>query len=641
MKPWRGLLRLSLVLLAGALAWSPAAAQESILRFDSEVGIQADGGLLVTETIQVRSEHQEIKHGIYRDFPTQYQGPRGGKHQVPFEVRAVTRDGEPEPYFTENLEHGIRVYIGRKDVTLDPGVYTYTLQYATNRQLGFFPDHDELYWNVTGNDWSFSIQSVQCRVSLPVPVSPDRLTAEAYTGARGARGRNYRTQACGPGCMLFASTRPLAPGEGMTIVLGWPKGVVAAPTAAQQRAYFIHDHRDLLVGLAGFLVLLVYYLVVWWLKGRDPRPGVIVPLFTPPEGLSPGALRYVRRMNFDQQCLTSTLINLAVKGWLRIEKTGKEYVLKKLPTPPGRRLTGDEAALFRSLLGGRDELTLDNSQHAIFQAAVKSYSGNLQRQYLGKYFLKNTAALIPGLVIAGLTFLATLIAAGRAMGMVSVFMLVWLTGWTAGVVMLSGLVLKSWRSLFRKPEIATLFSTLFITAFSLPFYGGEIFGLSILVGTSSPELVGIWGVLAALTLLFHFLLKAPTRIGRLLLDKIEGFTLFLTRAEKDRLELLHPPEQTPELFEKYLPYALALGVENRWAAQFQDVLQTAAAEGRTAYRPAWYSGAGFNAGALGSSLGSGLADAFSSAATAPGSRSGGGGGGSSGGGGGGGGGGGW
>ena len=150
-------------------------------------------------------------------------------------------------------------------------------------------------------------------------------------------------------------------------------------------------------------------------------------------------------------------------------------------------------------------------------------------------------------------------------------------------------------------------------------------------------------VLIVLNILFYYLMRAPTKSGRLLMDQIEGFKLYLSTAEEDRLNALNPPEKTPELFEKYLPYALALGVDQAWSERFSDVLSRAAAED-DGYRPRWYSGnrfSNFSSGGFSSSLGSSLSKAVASSSVAPGSSSGGGGGGFSGGGGGGGGGGGW
>jgi uncharacterized membrane protein len=155
------------------------------------------------------------------------------------------------------------------------------------------------------------------------------------------------------------------------------------------------------------------------------------------------------------------------------------------------------------------------------------------------------------------------------------------------------------------------------------------------------------GCLLLVDVTFYDLLKAPTRLGRKVMDRLEGFELYLSVAEKDRMNFHNPPERTPALFERFLPYALALGVEQAWSEQFADVLAAAGqAPGGagTGYRPRWYSGSGFSergVSGFASSLGGSFSGAIASSSTAPGSSSGSGGGGSSGGGGGGGGGSGW
>ena len=141
-------------------------------------------------------------------------------------------------------------------------------------------------------------------------------------------------------------------------------------------------------------------------------------------------------------------------------------------------------------------------------------------------------------------------------------------------------------------------------------------------------------------------MSAPTREGRAAMDRIDGFEQYLSITEEERLEALHPPEKTPELFERYLPFAIALGVENRWADKFADVLAAASADParRDSGTFGWYSGssnAWSNPSRFAGTVGASLASGVASASTAPGSNSGSGGGGSSGGGGGGGGGGGW
>jgi uncharacterized membrane protein len=179
--------------------------------------------------------------------------------------------------------------------------------------------------------------------------------------------------------------------------------------------------------------------------------------------------------------------------------------------------------------------------------------------------------------------------------------------------------------------------------FGIVFSLGAIFGLCGFVYSTSFWVAGLIVTTGLLNVIFYYLLKAPTREGQRILDQIEGFKMYLGVAEKDRLNLENPPERTPALFEKFLPYALALGVEQKWSEQFAAVLSAAGHAGGV-YSPGWYCGPSWNhlgSASFASSFGSSLEGAISSSSTAPGSSGGGGGGGSSGGGGGGGGGGGW
>jgi len=183
-----------------------------------------------------------------------------------------------------------------------------------------------------------------------------------------------------------------------------------------------------------------------------------------------------------------------------------------------------------------------------------------------------------------------------------------------------------------------------ITVFALIFTGVEIFVFFTFGQWLDWTFMLIILTSAGLNWMFYELLKAPTLAGRRLLDKVDGFYHYLDIAAKQELENRFPGGRSPELFESYLPYALALGVEQKWAEKFADVLTRISASGRATYHPTWYSGAGWDNNHIGgftSSLGSHFGAAIASSSTPPGSSSGSGGGGSSGGGGGGGGGGGW
>ena len=638
---------LAALVLVAALwpCFARAAGTEAILDFRSDIVVGADAALTVTETIRVRSTGAQIRRGIYRDFPTEYPGPWGTRSTVSFHVVKVLRDGRPDGWRTKRIDGGVRVYIGHENVRLKPGVYTYTLTYRTDRQVGFFDAHDELYWNATGNFWSFPIQAASARVTLPPSVPKDAITVEAYTGPVGAKGADYAALVAADVAAEFRSTRVLPPGHGLTVVVTWPKGHVAEPTGDRRRAAFFRDNLGLLVGGGGVVLVTLYFIVTWSLVGRDPLKGLIIPLFEPPEDLSPAGLRFLRRMDFDLPCVSAAVVDMAVKRHLDIVDDDGTYKLQRCNGDGAKNLTFDEKCLSRGLFRSGKRLTLKNTNASTVSKATKNMEKALRASALGRLFRANPVwfRIGVGLALAVLVGTALLHAPNPAV----LFILLWLTGWSVACVVLVRTAYSAWRKArgnhggaLRKVGLsaAAVMPTLFAAAFS----GAWLFVFGFLVTMTSLWLLPVVAVLLGLVLLFRHLLKAPNREGRELMDRIDGFRMYLATAEGDSLDALHPPEKTPELFERYLPYAIACGVENRWADQFADVLAEAALEDD--YRPVWYAGgtaAHFSAAAFASSIGGSLSSAVASSSHAPGSSSGSGGGGSSGGGGGGGGGGGW
>lgn len=556
-------------LVGAALLASGVQAQERILSFDSVIRIAVDGSMIVEDSLRVRAEGVDIRRGIFREFPTRYEDRFGNRVVVDFEVLGVERDGRPEPWFTERRLNGVRVYIGDENTQLEPAVYNYTLRYRTNRQLGYFGDHDELYWNVTGDEWGFAIEAVSARVTLPADVVPADLSMEGYTGAFGEAGRDFSAETFTGGAVI-RTTRPLAPGEGLTLVMTWPKGVVTEPSRLQRIGWLLSDNLGLLLATATCLLIVGYLLAMWFRYGRDPAPGVIFPHYEPPAGYSPASSRYISRMGYDNRALTAAIINLAVKGYLEITREGnKDYRLRQKTSEAP--LAAGERQLLAGLFAEGAEVELDNSNHRLLARARDAHAAALKRDYQGIYFRLNSALLLP--CIAVLVFM-----------LLGVFALNRLTPAVVVLAVFSGLCIA----------------------------------------------------------LFGWLLKAPTPKGRLLMDRLDGFRQYLEVAEKDDLHLKHPPELTPELFERYLPFAIALGVEQPWAERFARVFAGLSGQS-AAYQPAWYHGqfSSRDLGGFSSSLGKGFTSAISSASQPPGSSSGSGGGGFSGGGGGGGGGGGW
>jgi uncharacterized membrane protein YgcG len=625
-----------LLALLGALALFLAgayplqAAGERILNFRSHLTIQPDSSLTVSEEITVRAAGGQIRRGIVRDFPTTYRDRAGRTIKVGFKVTGVWRDGQVEPYHLKHVANGVKIYLGRRDVFMKPGVYTYTINYTTTRQLGYFKDFDELYWNVTGNGWTFAIDEAQAVVDLPPGAKI--LKDAAYTGYVGEQGKDF-TVSRGDGYIIFKTTRPLAPREGLTIAVAWPKGLVHQPTALEQEpATFM--------GLGGLVLLLGFYLLAWIRVGRDPARGTIIPLFTPPQGFSPAAVRFVERLGFDDKAFAAAVVDMAVKGALLIQEEGGEYTLVRQDA--AAQLSRGEQKIADRLFAGRQSLKLTNTNHTAIKSGIDALKGYLKTEFEKTYFTTNSMYLVPGIAITLATLASMVLTAmdTAAAGFGSL----WLLIWTVVCYFLAVTVYRRWQlALGGGFKLANLIGAVATTIFAGFFFVAEVLGSGLLVSAVSLPAVLVLAAMGLVNALFYHLLKAPTLYGRKIMDQIEGFRMYLSVAEKERLEALNPPEKTPQLFEKYLPYALALGVENQWNQQFAEVLARAGAGGQ-AYSPTWYSGSSwdrFDSSRFTSDLGGAFAGAIASASTPPGSTSGSGGGGFSGGGGGGGGGSGW
>ncbi len=411
------------------------------------------------------------------------------------------------------------------------------------------------------------------------------------------------------------------------------------PSLSDNVVGVVRQNTGFLAALIGFVILFIYYLKAWIKVGRDPAKGTIIPRFKPPEGLSPAAVRYIYKQRFDKKTMAASIVSLAVKGALSITwDRGKIYTLEKAKGPNPPQLSKGEKKVLNQLFLATDHLLLGKKNQAPIRNAITSLKKTLNSDLEKACFVRNTKYLIPGagILIAsliGIILTAKDIGATAGIG-------IWLVMWTGGCVLLISLMIAAWRKKAGGLLSRENRSRLFITLFTLPFLVAELGGLYLFSQMVSlgAALFFIGSVL--LTFLFYHLLKAPTLHGRAMLDQIEGFRQYLTIAESERLKILNPPDKTPELFEKFLPYAMALDVEEAWTRQFETLLQQA--HDGQGHRMSWYHGGlGDGIGSMTDNLGHGLTSAVASSAVAPGSSSGFGGGGSSGGGGGGGGGGGW
>lgn len=558
-------------------------APERITNFQSNIQIQKDGSILVTETIAVVSQNIQINHGIYRDLPIAYTNKYGQRYLVDFKIISITRNGAAEPYHTQKAGNGVRIYLGSENATVPTGSHVYELTYKMKGILGFFENHDELYWNVTGQGWVFPIQEAKATVNLPEAVESEKIRADFYTGAFGSTAKDANVRILNSGAE-FTTTQELKPNEGLTIVFMWPKGIVSPPTKTQTLLNQARANSDLLAGTLGALLVFCFYFYMWHTKGRDPKKGTVIPQYSPPQNLSPAMLRHIIRMGTDDKALSAAIISLGTKKALKITEekkflNRKEYTLTKLESTPEKNISEEEKILLDGFFKSGPTYKLEKSNAKETQEIKYGLFDSLKKQAGKKYFVLNTGAFAIGLILSIFVFFSALIFS---------------------------------QVIAYRPASGLLL--LFL----------PVLGIS----------------LVAMLIVFWRLLKAYTPEGRKLADQILGFKEFLSVTEKDRLNFHNPPEQTPELFEQMLPYALALGVEHKWAEQFSTVFSQLEQKGNP-YSPLWYHGAyaHFSADAFASSVGKSFSGAVSSASVPPGSSSGSGG--FSGGGGGGGGGGGW
>jgi uncharacterized membrane protein YgcG len=340
-----------------------------VVDFHSSIRISAEGVLTVTERIAVQAEGRDIRRGILRDFPTDYRDRLGNRVNVPFDVVQVKRNGAPENFTVERLANGARIRIGRGDVALPRGEHVYEITYRTARQIGHFPDHDELYWNVNGNGWTFAFDHISAEVQLPkaVPANElraEELRAEAYTGPQGARGRSYQ-QMIRDGAVGFSSTARFGPHQGMTIVVGFPKGIVREPGIATRMGWFMSQNRGVGAGLAGLALMLGFLYWRWLLVGRDPRAGPKFPRYDAPKGLSAAAVRFIDRQGYDNRCFAAALLGLGSRGYLKIRQRGDGYHIdpanKAVASLPGEGAVAALAATGR-VIGSTYDETVQNTR---------------------------------------------------------------------------------------------------------------------------------------------------------------------------------------------------------------------------------------------------------------------------------------
>lgn len=541
-------------------------AKEVFTNYDAAIQINADSSLTVVENIRAQVENVEIQRGIVRVFPVKYQDKQGNPVTVGFQLLETEIDGRPAKARISNDGRFTEVRIGDPDVVLTRGLHNFMIAYKTTRQLGFFENHDELYWNVTGNDWNFPILSASCRVALPGKNFGEGFRSiEWYTGFYGGKGDINDATLTPDGTVM--TTRALSQGEGLTVVYTWPKGLVTPPPPPMQ-----DNTPGQIAVAAATLVLISLWLGCAWFKwGKGPQVKAVIPQFYPPDGASPAYTRYIYKMRADQTGFAAAIIGLAVRGAIKIKEEeklpgdtgGKITLLKEPQTPDG--LKPEEITLLKNLFGARDALEVTESNGGKLLIAMAGLNARLHAS--DKLLIKNnTLKMFPAIAIYLLGAAALYPFSVRFPFYIIVGLVIIFLGMLAGIntarTALGG---------FKKiVPAALLIAVINVSA----LWGSGAKGAPTLLFLASAWIIAV----------MRQLMISYTGMAGDLLSDIKGLRLYMDTAEKSRLEMLNPPEETPALFERLLPYALALDVAKTWADRFAKILQTAQ------YKPVWYVG---------------------------------------------------
>jgi uncharacterized membrane protein YgcG len=545
--------------------------QERILRFHSDIVIDTTGRIEITEQIKVYVGGIDIKRGIERDIPLFRKDNYGKRVRMATNILAVLCNDEHAAYSTREFDNNTILRIGDADVLLKPGEYEYTIVYESFGHIGFFDGFDELYWNVTGNGWVFPIEQASAMISLPGNSSA--LKTERYTGKQGVAGKDCTVEDHG-NTQKFKTTRMLDAGEGLTVAVAFPSDIVRRPPPPTKAQVFWYEHKYLICGLLGLLIFVIYWFYSARKLGKRPRKPVAIPTFKPPRNMSPADVSYLSSRNYLDGALTATFIEMAVNGAMTIscEKKKKYAFINKRDT---ERLRPVERAMHSSLFGGDSEkIEVNQKNYKRFSAADTYLKNSLTKQWnLKDYFSENKGYI----TAASLVFSAIIV-------LYCVF-----TFSNGGVIMAFCLM---------APFIAIALLKL-LSVVDYDYGCGVLVGIvggSILltIGALSLEFDETFaekthwlsaGFFALMPIVYFIYISRVSRLtpeGAQIASEIEGFRMYMKTAEEHRLNMLAPPEQTLELFEKLLPYALVLGVSNEWCKKFNNVLN------RIDYHPEWY-----------------------------------------------------
>ena len=507
-----------LSLLVCFLAGIATAKSWRVSDFQDHVSVSANGSALVTERISLVFEGEW--HGIHRTIPIEYPGPNGTNYELLLDIKSVT-DGAGS-----NLKYDLSTSNGFRDLKIYipeavDATRTVEITYVVRNGIRFFKDYDEFYWNVTGNDWPVPIDHAAATVSFPAGAAGS-LRAQAFTGVYGSSQRDATASVDGAEAQ-FATNNPLPMRGGLTIDVYIPKDILSEPSALTKFFWFVAGNPIVFLPL----VTLAAMFTLWWYKGRDPDPGVsVAPMYAPPAGISPAEAGTLLDDSIHPRDITSTIVDLAVRGYIKIEETAEKILV----------FTHKDYVFH--LVKPREQWGTDPAPHERLMLENIFTNGNDTRLSSLKNRFYTAVPLIRQDIMAALK--------------------------TKGIYLLD-------------PESANGYSIGAAFAILVPFAIFQFLGWANFL-SSTPLLIIFVPLSALIWWLFARVMTAKTLKGGRVHVAVLGFQEFMNRVDAERLKLM-----PPTTFEKYLAYAMALGVEHHWAQAFSGIVKDP---------PQWYVGPG-------------------------------------------------
>ena len=543
------------------------AQEEKIYSFHSDITVDKSGMIQVKEAIRIFSKGDLFKRGITRALPLNRSDIYDNRIKMDYTVGEVLMNGNPVNFFTEKEGGHLVIYVGDRNIFLEPGFYNYEIHYKTAGQIGFFEDYDELSWNVNGvsDKMTDSVSSV-----VRLPEEARIISSHCYTGIMGSTDSVCFSETLEDGSFKTLVTN-LPPDEMLTVSVAFTKGVVKQPAGFEPKVLSWFDKNGLAFISAIFVLLLsVYYRVTWQRYGVDPPKPVAIPQFSPPDGLSPAAVGMLHKGYFMDDLITSSIVNLSVKGYLTIEeiiekkglfgiRKDRVFSLTRMKNDYSK-LPAEEAVILRDLFYSDDNIKLDGKYNKDVSDMMQNYRKSLNKQF------------------------KPVIDEGQN---IKFHIIPWLA------VILYIIIL---------------------------FY--FINNNLLLFEVNSYALFITIPLLAILYVIYAIQIVRPGERKLHYKSNIEGLKMYLDVAEEKRMQFFNPPTVTPEKFEELLPYAIALDMEEVWGEKFEKTFLSSSMQPET-YQPTWYTGTYVNAALFGHALNSTLSNTMSHSATQPSSSGGG------------------